>query len=101
MYGQLASGAETVESTLRPSIAEFLNAEVALRTVTDVSRAIQWLKVGTGPIQFAVVCDESRRMHCNCPSASPFRSFISQRKVTCTTALLHCSISLHNATMGD
>ena len=43
-YEQLVAGSETVESALKDSMPEFLNAEVALRTVSDVSQAILWLK---------------------------------------------------------
>ena len=43
-YEQLVTGSETVESALKDSMSEFLNAEVALRTVSDVSQAILWLK---------------------------------------------------------
>ena len=43
-YQNLLHGAELVESQLKESFSEYLNAEVALRTVTDVSMAIAWLK---------------------------------------------------------
>lgn len=43
-YEQLATGSETVESALKDMLPEFLNAEIALRTVADISQAIQWLK---------------------------------------------------------
>ena len=38
------TGSETVESALKDMLPEFLNAEIALRTITDVSMAIEWLK---------------------------------------------------------
>ncbi|KAA6419380.1 MAG: putative ATP-dependent DNA helicase HFM1-like [Trebouxia sp. A1-2] len=43
-YQNLLHGAELVESQLKDSFPEYLNAEIALRTVTDVSVAISWLK---------------------------------------------------------
>jgi len=43
-YQNLLHGAELVESRLKDSFPEYLNAEIALRTVTDVSVAISWLK---------------------------------------------------------
>lgn len=43
-YQNLLHGAELVESQLKESFPEYLNAEIALRTVTDVSVAISWLK---------------------------------------------------------
>lgn len=43
-YQSLASGAEVLESQLLESVAEHLNAEIVLRTVTDVSLAIAWLR---------------------------------------------------------
>jgi replicative superfamily II helicase len=43
-YQTLVSGAEPVESRLRDALPEFLNAEIALRTVGDVSTAIAWLR---------------------------------------------------------
>jgi hypothetical protein len=38
-YEQLTSGSEVVESRLKEVLPEFLNAEVVLRTVGDVSQA--------------------------------------------------------------
>ncbi len=43
-YQQLANNAESVESTLHLSLQEYLNAEIALGTITDLSAAIVWLK---------------------------------------------------------
>ena len=43
-YQSLLHGAELVESQLKESLPEYLNAEIALKTVTDVSVAIAWLK---------------------------------------------------------
>lgn len=43
-YETLSAGAETVESQLRGALVEHLNAELALGTVRDVSRAVQWLQ---------------------------------------------------------
>ena len=43
-YETLSAGAETVESQLRGSLVEHLNAELALGTVRDVGRAMQWLQ---------------------------------------------------------
>lgn len=41
-WSRLVSGAETVESRLKDVLPEFLNAEIALRTVADVGAAAQW-----------------------------------------------------------
>lgn len=38
------NGAEEVESQLAECVCEHLNAEIVLRTITDVSMAIEWLK---------------------------------------------------------
>jgi ATP-dependent DNA helicase HFM1/MER3 len=43
-YHQLVNSAESVESTLHLSLPEYLNAEIALGTITDVAAAIVWLK---------------------------------------------------------
>jgi ATP-dependent DNA helicase HFM1/MER3 len=43
-YEDLVSGAELVESQLKDCLKEYLMAEMSLRTVTDVSMAIDWLK---------------------------------------------------------
>ena len=43
-YQMLSAGAEPVESQLQASLVEYLNAELVLRTVTDVTQAVQWLK---------------------------------------------------------
>ena len=43
-YEQLVKGSETVESTRKEPLPEYLNAEITLRTITDISRAIDWLK---------------------------------------------------------
>ncbi|KAJ7560178.1 hypothetical protein O6H91_04G117200 [Diphasiastrum complanatum] len=44
LYENLLSGSEMVESEMLRSIAEHLNAEIVLSTVSDVSLAIDWLK---------------------------------------------------------
>ncbi|CAM6091547.1 unnamed protein product [Calypogeia fissa] len=44
LYENILSGSEPVESELLPSIAEHLNAEIVLMTVSDVGLAIEWLK---------------------------------------------------------
>jgi replicative superfamily II helicase len=43
-YQGLASGRQAIESTLHRSIAEFLNAEVAMRIVTSRVQAQLWLR---------------------------------------------------------
>ena len=43
-YQMLSAGAEPVESQLQASLVEYLNAELVLRTVSDVAQAVQWLK---------------------------------------------------------
>lgn len=43
-FEALAGGGEVLESHLVHGLPEFLNAEVALRTVPDVSEAVRWLK---------------------------------------------------------
>ena len=43
-YENLLHGAELVESQLKGSFSEYLNAEIALRTIRDVSMAVAWLK---------------------------------------------------------
>ena len=43
-YQLLSTGVEPVESQLQASLVEYLNAELVLRTVTDVTQAVQWLK---------------------------------------------------------
>ncbi len=42
-YRSLATGAEVLESRLLDCLAEYLNAEIVLRTISDVSMAIKWL----------------------------------------------------------
>ncbi|KAG7669274.1 putative DExH-box ATP-dependent RNA helicase DExH17 [Nannochloris sp. 'desiccata'] len=43
-YQQLVNSAESVESTLHLSLQEYLNAEIALGTINDLSAAIVWLR---------------------------------------------------------
>lgn len=43
-YETLAGGGEVLESHLTRALPEYLNAEVALKTVPDVSEAVRWLK---------------------------------------------------------
>ena len=43
-YQNLLHGAEPVESALSTCFQEYLNAEIALRTIRDVSLGIDWLK---------------------------------------------------------
>ena len=42
-YNTLAMGQEMLESQLQGPMAEHLNAEIVLRTVTDVPQAIAWV----------------------------------------------------------
>lgn len=44
IYQNLVNGVEEVESQLAGCLAEHLNAEIVLRTISDVSMAIEWLK---------------------------------------------------------
>jgi hypothetical protein len=43
-YQNLLSGTEILESQLRDTFPEYLNAEIVLRNVVDVQGAIKWLK---------------------------------------------------------
>ena len=43
-YQNLLHGAEPVESALSTCFQEYFNAEIALRTIRDVSLGIDWLK---------------------------------------------------------
>lgn len=43
-YEQLVHASEPVESTLHSMMPEYLNAEIALGTITDVPSAIEWLR---------------------------------------------------------
>lgn len=43
-YRNLVTGAETLESALREDFAEYLNAEIVLRTIVDVVSAVAWLR---------------------------------------------------------
>ena len=61
-YQNLLHGAELVESQLKESFNEYLNAEISLRTVTDVSMAISWLKGSF----FYVRVSLSSHSHCCC-----------------------------------
>ena len=58
-YQNLLHGTELVESQLKESFSEYLNAEIALRTVTDVSMAIAWLKGSFFYIRVRPVCPET------------------------------------------
>lgn len=42
-YQRLAQGSEVIESHLLEFLLEFLNAEIALKTLKDVSQALMWL----------------------------------------------------------
>lgn len=43
-YQNLLSGTEVLESQLRDTFPEYLNAEIVLRNVKDVAGAVKWLK---------------------------------------------------------
>ncbi|XP_065830814.1 probable ATP-dependent DNA helicase HFM1 isoform X2 [Oscarella lobularis] len=43
-YEGLVDGTQTVESSLHKHLIEHLNAEIVLRTITDVSIALEWIK---------------------------------------------------------
>ncbi|RUS28853.1 Sec63 Brl domain-containing protein [Jimgerdemannia flammicorona] len=43
-YEELVSGTEALESSLHQHLVEHLNAEICLGTISDVQRAIEWLK---------------------------------------------------------
>ncbi|NXK83523.1 HFM1 helicase, partial [Amazona guildingii] len=43
-YMQMLSGADIIESSLHRHLVEHLNAEIVLRTVTDVTVALQWIR---------------------------------------------------------
>ena len=43
-YRNLLSGTEMLESQLRETFPEYLNAEIVLRNVVDLPGAIAWLK---------------------------------------------------------
>lgn len=43
-HQNLLSGTEVLESQLRDTFAEYLNAEIVLRNVVDLQGAIRWLK---------------------------------------------------------
>ncbi|PSC72871.1 putative ATP-dependent DNA helicase HFM1 isoform B [Micractinium conductrix] len=43
-YEQLVGGSELVESTLKQVLSEALCAEITLRTISDVSQAVEWLR---------------------------------------------------------
>lgn len=43
-YQAMATGAETLESRLKEQLAEYLNAEIVLLTVSTDAQATQWLK---------------------------------------------------------
>ena len=43
-YQRLISGTQQVESGLMENLAEHLNTEVVLSTITDISMALAWLK---------------------------------------------------------
>ena len=58
-YQNLLHGAELVESQLKESFSEYLNAEVTLRTVSDVSMAIAWLKGSFFYIRVRRICPET------------------------------------------
>ncbi|NWS40382.1 HFM1 helicase, partial [Probosciger aterrimus] len=43
-YMQMLNGADIIESSLHRHLVEHLNAEIVLRTVTDVTVALQWIR---------------------------------------------------------
>jgi ATP-dependent DNA helicase HFM1/MER3 len=43
-YENIMSGTQTIESSLHKHLIEHLNAEIVLRTINDVTVALQWLK---------------------------------------------------------
>ena len=64
-YQNLLHGAELVESQLKESFNEYLNAEIALRTITYVSMALSWLK---GSFFYIRVRHHARCSCCCCNS---------------------------------
>ncbi len=43
-YQALSLGAEVTESQLKGQLAEYLNAEIVLLTIPNVTRAMDWLR---------------------------------------------------------
>lgn len=43
-YQALSLGAEMTESQLKGQLAEYLNAEIVLLTIPNISRAMDWLR---------------------------------------------------------
>ena len=68
-WSRLVAGAEVVESKLKEQLPEFLNAEIALRTITDVGRAVEWMK----STFFYVRVSPSGRVWMHVPAASEQR----------------------------
>lgn len=57
-YQCLAVGTELLESQLPESVPEFLNAEIVLQTVTDVSLAITWLSTSFMYVRVSSLLDQ-------------------------------------------
>lgn len=43
-YEKLVAGKQIIESSLHRHLAEHLNSEVVLRTITDVAVAVSWIR---------------------------------------------------------
>ena len=43
-YKNLTSGMEKIESSLHENLIEHMNAEIVLQTISDLPKAIEWLK---------------------------------------------------------
>lgn len=58
------TGQETVESSLKDMLPEFLNAEIVLRTITDVSMAIKWLQSTFFYTRVRCTLGQQTQLHC-------------------------------------
>ncbi|XP_046390762.1 probable ATP-dependent DNA helicase HFM1 isoform X2 [Ischnura elegans] len=69
-YERLVEGQETLESNLHRHLAEHLNAEIVLHTITDVAVAMDWIHS-----TFLYVCASRRpsRYSITCPPSAPHK----------------------------
>nr|AKI32384.1 DNA helicase [Watanabea reniformis] len=86
-YQTLAAGSEVLESQLKEQLSEYLNAEIVLRTISDISMAVNWLKS-----TFLYVRMKAKPQHYGLPAAvqseAAFDKLLMEKLILSTAKLL-------------
>ena len=72
-YQALSTGAEPVESQLQEMLVEYLNAEITLQTVEDITQAVQVRDGGNSVAWHLHLCSQSPKI---CPMPAQHSALI-------------------------